>query len=667
MGEDVELCLEIQVDSETKRILSNPQKCRSTLLDVTVIKPKELEAFGTRRTNTLRADEVRKLITSMEKQRRKKQKVLDKLRYDDTVLQIRKHNDDYESNHREKKSFSNNKERISSKSPVDDLERKDFIGIAESVEPLFCEIRRSLKNVETRITNMQDINLVISQTTVDESASEEFVLSRHKKPSSLASSVGNRNHTCYRVETAPHDIKSILLSQNKQKLLEKGEKIEGKCLCENCGIIGLLAECQKHPLLTELSESPSPSFHKQFPNPRRKARFNVENINKIRSKGNDDSYINHLSNRIKVLEERLAMQEEKVVPKDYFKKIISKMVTGLSPKIMKSKSDTSLHSPLKNFKKCSKLQDIQERSTDKSLKCQSSEGLHCFGCYEENCPKVTLKDDKGTITDEELYYGGYIWKWGEEILKPGIDLKNRIVNLLNEVLTKFALTEKGSLQAAQAEHVKAETIKNVMRHMNTRFGNYDPHENVRYLSPREKSPKGNQEKVKSHYSRSDHKYNKNVDVSYVNPKISLWRKESPDVFPQKSSASRKVSFWDRSSPAKCKMNNKVSQNKSSAHSSQWYKSSPGKFKTSQKMLEEKSCEQGKQEFLKIVTKAKQHQKDILWKNIWNQAKANGQTKNDKITIKIPVQNKGIKGDHTFETEISIGEIEQILKGVISLC
>ncbi|EEZ98110.1 uncharacterized protein LOC103315104 [Tribolium castaneum] len=655
MGEDVELCLEIQVDSETKRILSNPHKCRSTLLDVTVIKPKELEAFGTQRTNTLRADEVRKLITSMEKQRRKKQKVLEKLKCDDTVLQIRKH-DDADA----KKEFAKNKERISSNSPVDDLERKDFIGIAESVEPLFCEIRRSLKNVETRITNMQDINLVISQTTVDETASEEFVISRHKKPSSLPSSLSNRNHDCYRIETAPHDIRSILLPQKKQKLLDKDDKVEGKCLCENCGIIGLLAECQKHPLLVELSESPSPSSHKQFPSPRKKPKINLENISKMRTKGNGDSYINHLSNRIKVLEERLAMQEEKVVPKDYFKKIISKMVTGLSPKIVKSKSDTSLRSPLKNYKKCSKLQDIQERPTEKSLQCQSSEALHCFRSFKED-KKPALKDDKGTITDEELFYGGYIWKWGEEILKPGIDLKNRIVNLLNDILGKFALSERGSIEAAQAESIREEAIRKIMRHMNA--GNYDPRENIRHLSPREKSPKSNPQRVKSPYSKSDHKHNKNVDVSYINPKISLWRKDSPDVSQQKSNTSRKVSFWDRPSPEKYK----VSQRKSSAQSPQWRRSSPEKFRTSQRMLEQRNNEQGKHEFLKIVSKAKQHQKDILWKNIWNQAKANGQTKNDKITIKIPVQSKGNKSEHIFETEISIGEIEQILKGVISLC
>jgi hypothetical protein len=73
---------------------------------------------------------------------------------------------------------------------------------------------------------------------------------------------------------------------------------------------------------------------------------------------------------------------------------------------------------------------------------------------------------------------------------------------------------------------------------------------------------------------------------------------------------------------------------------------------------------GKQEFLKIVSKAKQHQKEILWKNIWNQARANGQNKEDKITIKIPYQGKESKGENDmFETELTIGEVEEILKGV----
>lgn len=596
MREDVELCLEVQVDSETKRILSNPHRCRSTLLDVTVVKPKELEAFGTRITNTLRADEVRKLITSLEKQRRKKQRVLDKLKNDDTIIQIRKHDNNYESCHQPRKSFTKHKERIASKSPVDDLERKDFIGIAESVEPLFCEIRRSLKNVETRITNMQDINLVISQTTVDESASEEYMMSRHNNRS-LASSLGNRNHSVYHVETAHQNIKnlkSILLCQKHQKGLGKEDQIEGKCLCENCGIIGLLSECNKHPLLADFSESPSPSSHKQFPSPKKKTRFNIDNINKMRAKsGNDEAYITHLSNRIKLLEERLAIQEEKVVPKDYFKKMLSKMVTNLAPKGKKSKSDTSLHSFCKNCKKRLKVYDRQERSTDKCFQCNSAEVLHCFNCQEQRYFKPKLKDDKGTVTDEELYYGGYIWKWGEEILRPGIDLKNRIVSLLNDILSKFTLTTKGSAETTKAESVKdekydPEAFQKFMQHINTKIYNaqidqkFFNRDDVCNFTPHFSPPRTPKE-------------SKNIDVSYVNPKLALWRSESPETCkmhdsesPTKSSESPRVSFWTPSSPEK----HKTSQLKSNLKFSHCRKSLQEKHKTSQKVLDEKNNELG---------------------------------------------------------------------------
>jgi hypothetical protein len=90
-----------------------------------------------------------------------------------------------------------------------------------------------------------------------------FLNKKNRNP--LPNAKNLRNQSVYRVETGPQDLKSILLCQNKQnKFLERGDKIEGKCLCENCGIVGLLMECQKHPMLSELSESPAPSEHKQI-------------------------------------------------------------------------------------------------------------------------------------------------------------------------------------------------------------------------------------------------------------------------------------------------------------------------------------------------------------------------------------------------------------------
>ncbi|KAJ3667141.1 hypothetical protein Zmor_002543 [Zophobas morio] len=620
MGEDVELCLEVQVDPASKKILSNPERCRSALLDVTVVKPKEFEAFGTHRTNTLRADEVRKLISSMEKQRRKKQKVMDKLKDDDTIIKIRKH--DEFSNHRQpfRKQFPKYRDRISPTAPVDDLERKDFIGIAESVEPLFCEIRRSLKNVETRITDMQDINLVISQTTFDATASEEYMYSRRKKPSRLSpqtSQIPHRvNPAVYRME-APHDLRSLILSKNRDNVLGKGDKVEGRCLCENCGIVGLLMECQKHPLLNELSESPSPSQHSSFFTRKKRTKVDVANVENWKPKADESAYIKHLSNRVKLLEERLAAQEERVVPKDYFKKIITKMVTNFSPKIFKSRSDISM--PCRDKKKPQKPPSPKPIEKTRHL----SKSIQCCNTNVTYRRRLT-KNDKSTLTDDHIAYGGYVWKWGEEVLKPGADLKNRIVTLLTDILSKLALSDKSSAEttklkgSVKSEKYDTEHLKKFMKRMNTKVFNAQIDPKAKFLTDdypkREKVSFGpvlpefaqkSREKVKSHQRREE---KKNIDVSYVNPKLSSWRKESGhhNVEPEEAL--------------------------------------------------------GKQEFLKIVSKAKQNQKDVLWKNIWNQAKANGQTKSDKITIKIPCQG-GKEGQKFFETEITIGEVEELLNGV----
>lgn len=569
MGEDVELCLEVQVDPASKKILSNPEKCKSTLLDVTVVKPKELEAFGTQRTNILRADEVRKLITSLEKQRRKKQKYLDQLKYDDTIIKVRRHNDFYDNHHRSRKPFTKHKERISSTSPIDDLERKDFIGIAESVEPLFCEIRRSLKNVETRITNMQDINLVISQTTIGATASEEYVFPKQKNRNPLPNAKNLRNQSVYRVETGPQDLKSILLCQNKQnKFLERGDKIEGKCLCENCGIVGLLMECQKHPMLSELSESPAPSEHKQIlTNPKKSKVTNYAHVKHDTS--SDAAYISQLTKRVKVLEERLAMQEEKVVPKDYFKKIITKMVNNFSPKVLRSKSDISMPYSERTSRRSAKHEKcpIHSSRAGKSQHTKSTETVNCFNASlhypSPRRRRASNKNDKSTITDDDIYFGGNIWRWGEEILRPGIDLKNRIITLLNDILSKFTITEKGSSEttkltdSVKGENYNSETIKKFMKHINTNVfnaqintkskfltGDYardkkdDPYQNLRSTALTEFSRRSHEENLEKMRMNQPKRENKNIDVSYVNPKLSLWRTESPRLEKTENKASK---------------------------------------------------------------------------------------------------------------------------------
>lgn len=65
------------------------------------------------------------------------------------------------------------------------------------------------------------------------------------------------------------------------------------------------------------------------------------------------------------------------------------------------------------------------------------------------------------------------------------------------------------------------------------------------------------------------------------------------------------------------------------------------------------------EFLRTLSRTKDSDKERLWESIWAQAKANGQTKQDKVTIQLPRKN-GSEFNDMIEIEFTIGEIEYML-------
>lgn len=582
MQENVPMSLDVQVDEVSKKILANPEKCRSVLLDVTVIKPKELEVFGTEMTNTLTAQEVRKLISSLEKQRRNQLKYIKNLKNDDTIIKVKKH----------EPSRKDGKFRPASS------ERKDFVGVSESVEPLFCEIRRSLKNVETRITNMQDINLVISQTTTDH-ASQEFIY--HKKRVDSVHSEGvdrfKADSYVYRASEKPYNDLKPLLKPPNHKNPKKEHNYEGKCYCENCGVIGLLSECQKHPLMSELRESQPPtSVRKDFCHldcsKKIKTRFNDELSDDLDQSG---FYLNHLTQRVRILEERLALQEKQSVPKEYFKRIITNVMKNITPKIFSPKSNPDLLNETKFFP-----QDDFKKFPFSPPKSSRSgrEPVTCFRTNTGEFKNFTHKTDKSTFTDYE-YTNPHFWRWGEDILKPGIDLKNRIITLMHDILIKFTLVDRDSV-AKMKQNYGYEIPKSCTSEVKIYNIEVKNEKQAQSRSDRFDSClfEDKKESVTRNYKHKVAERDKNVNVSYLNPKLMNWKADP----------------------------NQVS---------------------------------AKEEFIKIVSRAKGAQKEMLWKNIWNQAKINGQSRDDKITIKIPVL-KNTGSNEMFQTELTIKEVEEVL-------
>ncbi|VEN45899.1 unnamed protein product [Callosobruchus maculatus] len=79
--DDVGLCLEVEMDEEVKDIITSPEKCASTLLDVTVIKPKE-KTYTTQK-RTMSGDEVRQFIAAMNVDPKQKQQHAEQSQYVD--------------------------------------------------------------------------------------------------------------------------------------------------------------------------------------------------------------------------------------------------------------------------------------------------------------------------------------------------------------------------------------------------------------------------------------------------------------------------------------------------------------------------------------------------------------------------------------------------------
>lgn len=77
-SKNLELSLEVELDEEVRNIIRNPEKCPSALLDVTVIKPKGLDQYTTN-TQTLKTDQIKKLIGSMKLDSKDKRLLMDKL------------------------------------------------------------------------------------------------------------------------------------------------------------------------------------------------------------------------------------------------------------------------------------------------------------------------------------------------------------------------------------------------------------------------------------------------------------------------------------------------------------------------------------------------------------------------------------------------------------
>lgn len=259
-------------------------------------------------------------------------------------------------------------------------------------------------------------------------------------------------------------------------------------------MIGLLIDSQKGPVMPATNKVNTPWSSKDSPDSKQpekksfwKDSLHLKSLTKHTGHQPHECVIKQIDVRLNNLEERITIQEEKAVTRDYFKSIIAKLLMSQKQaSSVENKRDTCIQcgSALtsRNPHYCQKeasSSKFYKHYDDRSLRRQDkyhkinylvnpafvkeniknkygveedsldAELLNAIRSKAENMAESkidkieevdeiledtrTIKvNPKETIKTKES--DGGLWRWGEEKIKPGFDLKKKIMSLMEEKL-----------------------------------------------------------------------------------------------------------------------------------------------------------------------------------------------------------------------------------------
>lgn len=512
---NVDLDLEVEMDDGIHEILASPNKHKSTLLDVTILKQKNLDSVYQIDTTTLNGQQARDFITNMEFEKHYKKKLIDKI--------------------------------LKKKLSLNTINKIQHVKKSESKIQVHAD--------ETRTTvRTKDLSKHIQHFTAKKSGGGDRV---------------------EQVFTSPRTYNDLFTCKNRRQF--EDDKNELPCTCKNCALLGIVEDSQKRPMM----ETTACHLNERPIRNRQKPSKSNENLHSEDVHVECKYYFKYLSSKIKYLEARLAKQEERAVPKDYFRKIITKLV-GHIGKIANQGQQSD--------------KNVQANETGRAFKTKHR--------HESN-NGMSNRFTVHTALNEDHKASGPFWKWGEEIVKPGVDLKNRIQNIVDEQLLHF----KEELNRPEGRKF-GEIPAKVCNSDSTIYAKKNCRRQVK------------REKKVQHKDKIEKKLGAGSELSFnIDMSDDL---DSDTAFKTKS----------RNSDI-CKSKNQ--------------KVTPCTFNFSFT---------DKLEFLKTISNTREDDRVQLWKSIWKQALVNGQTKNDKVTIQIPrfldENNKPV------EIQYTIGELEALL-------
>lgn len=378
--DNVELALEVEINESLKHVLTNPDGHSSDLLDVTIIRPSDSDTTH-ETTVALNKDEVRDFISLVEQHNRYHNETKD-----GSVV---------EGNYKEKLQ----KHRYAKMNKNDHKNRGPEVKQQES----------------------QDNN------------------------SEKNDKIGESPKHVYATLNTFDKLRQSLPCQNKNR---DSEKPGTPCMCQHCGVVGVLVQSQKGPVapfppLENTQGSVSPRSRESSAARRDPARQRkVSDIKKKRSL-DQLQLLREINSRIKSLERRIAVQEQTAVPREYLKHILHRVLTQYNnvkfpltgPKLRHNATQYSA----KNIADQSCQRNIHSANSDRRKKddCRKSYQVHTV---LEDCPKwidnskaKKVENDKSANDKDVKFDLDYpYWLWGKEVVKPGCDLRDKILQLLDD-------------------------------------------------------------------------------------------------------------------------------------------------------------------------------------------------------------------------------------------
>ncbi|KAF5289493.1 hypothetical protein FQA39_LY15048 [Lamprigera yunnana] len=531
--EAVGLSLEVEIADSLKQLITSPENNYSSLIDVTIVRPTDLNCIPIVDNNysNLNSNEIRNLIASMERQKQEKKKLIDQ--YKKKLVPVLDKPEPKKRNKRKIQKPNRNvqlKELCIHSAPIAIL------------KPLMSQIKQSLKNLEDRIVEIGDHcpdaiktsgKMVLSSTSNYTNPSEELV--KRKRIRKLKDVNHQRHHHVYTSVNQFDKLRTMLKCQNT----DRDPNDDKPCLCQHCGMIGLLIDSQKRPIMPMLPLKPINNLDKQ----------DVESTDT--SNGDEQYYaIKELGKKLAGLEERITFQEQTTVTKEYFKRIIKKVINMRDMTSQQNVSSTVKTSSARNCgtqysfdgsKKTSKKKKVKQRnvqiqqgyssryminpleiagnkihsevvssSLDSTGNKAFSTITDCFAKQEED------KNLSEILTTTENYL-----TCGEETTEPRLDLKTKVMVLVEEKV--------------ESPTTIKENHKTVLEKSNEKISNHKVHDMINlmteknynnHIKPTVDAIKKDKKKFKKENAQNNFNMKAEMETAFI--KISLDKKSSTE-------------------------------------------------------------------------------------------------------------------------------------------